>query len=121
MNGLPSRIKAEVKFTTSSGGTDRILDLDHLANIRRVVGAHGEGVAGGIFQDLFACLPGLIGYATVVSNTIGVPDVAASGLCDGESVNRQSFSHVEIERMAELCEKAGELVLAVRLRKHGMK
>ena len=102
-------------------GTDRILDLDHLDNIRRVVDAQGEGVAGGIFQDLFAYLLGLIGYATVVSNTIGVPDVAASGLCGGEPVNRQSFSHVEIERMAELCEKAGEVALAARLRKHGMK
>ena len=100
-------------------GTDRILDLDHLENVGLVVDAHGEGVAGGIFQDLFAYLLGFIGYATVVSNTIGVPDVAASGLRDGEPIGQPSFSRQEIERLAELCEKAGEAALALRLRKQG--
>ena len=122
-----ANLKIELKIRHDSGSlgelvsTDRVLDLDHLDNIRRVVHSHGEGVAGGIFQDLFAYLLGSIGYATVVSNTIGVPDVAASGLCGNESVNPQSFSRAEVERMAELCEKAGEVELAERLRKHGLK
>lgn len=97
-----------------------MLDLDHLENVRRVVEAHGESVTGGIFQDLFAYLLGFIGYTTVVSNAIGVPDVAASGLRGNGSDNQQSFSRGEIERIADLCEKAGEGALADRLRKHGM-
>lgn len=122
-----ANLKIDLKRRHDSGtlgewvSNDRVLDLDHLENVRRVVDAHGEGVAGGIFQDLFAYLLSSIGYATVVSNTIGVPDVAASGLRGNASVNLQSFSLGEVERMAELCEKAGELALADRLRKHGMK
>jgi len=122
-----ANLKIDLKRRHDSGtlgewvNTDRVLDLDHLENIRRVVDAHGEGVAGGVFQDLFAYLLGFIGYATVVSNTIGVPDVAASGLRGNESADQHSFSRREIERVAELCEKAGEVALADRLRKHGIK
>ncbi len=122
-----ANLKNDLKIRHHSGtlgervSTDRILDLDHLENVRRVVDAHGEGVAGGIFQDLFAYLLGYIGYATVVSNTIGVPDVSVSGLRGNESVEQQSFSRGEVERMAELCEKAGEVALAKRLRNRGMK
>ena len=122
-----ANLKIELKRRHDTGtlgdlvSTDRVLDLDHLDNIRRVVDAHGEGIAGGIFQDLFAYLLGSVGYTTVVSNTIGVPDVAASGLSGNLSTHPQSFSPGEVERIAELCEKAGELELADRLRKHGMK
>lgn len=117
-NDLKRRHESETLGERAS--TDRVLDLDHLANVRRVVDAHGESVAGGIFQDLFAYLLGSIGYATVVSNTIGVPDVAASGFRGNGFVDQQPFSRGEIERIAELCEKAGEEALAARLRKYGM-
>ncbi len=99
-------------------GTDRILDIDHLANIGRVVSTHGESVAGGIFQDFFVVLLRLIGYANVVSNPVGVPDVTASGLHTSDRAELCGFSREEIGRMAELCEEAGEAALSARLRKH---
>jgi hypothetical protein len=100
-------------------GVDRVLDIDHLANLRRVVSVHGEGVAGGIFQDFFAALLRLIGYANVVSNPVGVPDVTAFGLRGSEPIDLGTFSRDELDRIAELCAKAGEAALAARLRKHG--
>lgn len=96
--------------------SDHILDCDHVETVRQVLKAHGEGIAGGIFQDLFAYLLGYLGYANIISNTIGVPDVRACGLIGTEPLDLQSFNRGEIERMAELCENAGELNLAARLR-----
>ena len=95
---------------------DAILDCDHFAHLRQIVDTHGEGVAGGIFQDLFGYLLGCVGYANVVSNPIGVPDIMASGLVDGASASVADFTPRELERLAELCEKAGEMDLARRLR-----
>jgi hypothetical protein len=95
---------------------DPILNCDHLNNLRQIVNAHGEGVAGGVFQDLFAYLLAYLGYTKVVSNAIGVPDITASGLTGNESVTLSSFNRSEIERMAQLCEKAGDVELAGRLR-----
>jgi len=96
--------------------TDAVLDCDHLSHLREIVDAHGEGVAGGVFQDLFAYLLGYIGYASVVSNPIGVPDIMASGLIGGAPANLAEFTRGEIERIVKLCDKAGELDLARRLR-----
>ena len=101
-------------------GADRVLNIDHLASIRRVVSTHGECVAGGIFQDFFVALLRLIGYANVVSNPVGVPDVTASGLRGGAPIDIGAFNRDEIARMADLCDKAGETALATRLRKHGI-
>ena len=98
---------------------DRMLDCDHLENVRQIVRAYGEGVAGCIFQDLFAYLLGSLGYRHIVCNTIGVPDVTASGLIGTESFNLCSFNACEIARIAEVCENAGELQLADRLRRVG--
>jgi len=96
--------------------SDPILDCDHLSHLRQIVDTHGEGVAGGVFQELFAYLLGYLGYTNVISNPIGVPDIMASGLAEGIPKGVAEFTPRELVRLAELCEEGGELELAVRLR-----
>ena len=99
---------------------ERVLETDHRDAVRTLIEHHGESQAGHVFQDLFAYLVGCAGYENVLLNPVGVPDVTVSGfhdpLDDEAQINLGRFSVAEARKMLEHCERAGDRLLADRIR-----
>lgn len=96
--------------------TYQVLDLDHRETVSAIISAHGESVAGQIFQALFSYLLASAGYRSVTINTVGVPDVEL-GEPDGERVGYilGPFSQEEVSRLHSYCEAARDQMLAKRI------
>lgn len=96
---------------------ERVLAVEHLATVRRLVKCHGESGAGRIAQDLLAYLVAMVGYRKVTLNAVGVPDFVLEECVASERAERVTISLArgDAERVLALCRAAGEdsLVRAV--------
>jgi hypothetical protein len=99
---------------------ERVLEADHRDAIRKLFEHHGESLAGHVFQDLFAYLVGYAGYANVLLNPVGVPDVTVSGFHQRDSGDFQielgRFSVAEVRQLLRYCEQSDDHLLAERIR-----
>jgi hypothetical protein len=93
---------------------DRVLAVEHLNTLNRLVERHGESDAGRIAQDLLAYLLAMAGYRKVTLNAVGVPDFVLEDCATAGRGDRITFSLTrdEAERIAELCRAAGDDRLA---------
>jgi hypothetical protein len=96
--------------------TYQVLDLDHRKTVSAIISAHGESVAGQIFQALFSYLLASAGYRSVTINTVGVPDVEL-GEPNGERVGYilGPFSQDEVSRLHSYCEAASDQRMAKQI------
>ncbi len=94
---------------------DRVLGVEHLANVKELVRRHGESDAGRLAQDLLAYLLALVGYSKVTLNAVGVPDFVLEGCTVGDPVKHVMISLVrtDAERVVALCRAAGDERLAL--------
>jgi len=93
---------------------ERVLAVEHVAAMRRLVEFHGEVGAGRIAQDLLAYLMAMAGYRKVTLNAVGVPDFVLEDCEASQRPERVSFSlaTADAERVAALCRAAGDERLA---------
>jgi hypothetical protein len=95
-----------------------ILEIDHRRALDQIFGTLGESGAGRVLQDLFAYLLGLLGYRTITSNAVGVPDFVANDL-DGSALQEPSITVVmtrdEASRLVRACEAGGAPDLATKI------
>lgn len=96
---------------------EKVLDVEHTANFRRLHEHHGDQVTGGILQDLFAFLLLLAGYGRITVNPVGVPDVEAHLVkTEKETGDLQSaLTAGEIRIIADYCRRAGDENMARRI------
>ena len=92
-----------------------VLEIDHEAALAEIVEHSGRPGAGIIFQQLFAYLLGLVGYRTVIVNTIGVPDVVASDPSQEDGHANFRLTVEESRRLIRHCRSVGDVELASRL------
>lgn len=97
---------------------DRVLGVEHAANVRELVDRHGESDAGRLAQDLLAYLVAFAGYRKVTLNAVGVPDFVLEEWITAESGDGNadrvmlSLPRSDAERVATLCREAGDERLA---------
>jgi hypothetical protein len=86
-----------------------ILEAEHRKAIEQIVTQHGPSVSGQIFQVLFAYLFYLLGYRSITINSIGVPDITATGLISDDSeIFVGPMTTDEFENLKKLVSDAGD-------------
>jgi len=107
----------ERRTTAAKMPTGRVLEIDHREAIQDLIEAHGEQVAGHVFQDLFAYLVGFMGYRRVTINPVGVPDatVSAPRTSSEPEIYLGPLTLSEAGRLRAHCDAAGDVALAERL------
>lgn len=93
---------------------DRVLGIEHLATVKKLVRRHGESDAGRLVQDLLAYLLALAGYRKVTLNAVGVPDFVLEDCAVRDAVQPVTFSlpRADAERVIAHCRAAGDEGLA---------
>jgi hypothetical protein len=95
-----------------------ILEMDHRRAMDQIFTTLDESAAGRILQDLFAYLLGLLGYRSITSNSVGVPDFVAADL-DSAAVQVPTVTVIvtrdEAGRLIRACELGGAPDLAAKI------
>lgn len=93
-----------------------ILAVEHRQSVSDLVSTHGESDAGRLVQDLLAYVIAAAGYRNVTNNPVGIPDFVLTGLATDSAAVVLRLTTDEARTLERLCEHAGELSLAARLR-----